>query len=328
MLRKSNLFFLIFISLNLSISISAETYKNTNGKSIDKPLSDLIKWRSNRSDPIISIIETSNGWKDIKLNQKNFGVWVGHSTFYLNNGDLDILTDPIFSERASPIKFAGPKRLIKTPLKVSDINNIDIVIISHNHYDHLDIPSLKSIQKKFPNVIFLVPIGDKDLLRKYNLNNIYEFNWWESFTYKDTKFTFTPTQHWSARGIFDRNKSLWGGWFIETESLKLFHAGDTGYSNDFKAIKAKLGSPDYAFIPIGAYDPEWFMGESHVDPEDAVRIMEDLGNPDSFGMHWGTFSLTSEDTIEPKERLEVITKKKNIDNFISLIPGSIFKLNN
>ena len=326
MLRKSNLFFLIFISLNLSIS--AETYKNTNGKSIDKPLTDLIKWRSNRSDPIISIIETSDGWKDIKLNQKNFGVWVGHSTFYLNNGDLDILTDPIFSERASPIKFAGPKRLINTPLQISDINNIDIVVISHNHYDHLDIPSLKSIQKKFPNVVFLVPIGDKDLLRNYNLNNIYEFNWWESFTYKDTKFTFTPTQHWSARGIFDRNKSLWGGWFIETDSLKLFHAGDTGYSNDFKVIKEKLGIPDFAFIPIGAYDPEWFMGESHVNPEDAVRIMEDLGRPDSFGMHWGTFTLTSEDTIEPIERLKIITDKKNIDNFISLIPGNVFKLNN
>jgi len=326
MLRKSNLFFLIFISLNLSIS--AETYKNTNGKSIDKPLTDLIKWRSNKSDPIISIIETSDGWKDIKLNQKNFGVWVGHSTFYLNNGDLDILTDPIFSDRASPIKFAGPKRLINTPLQISDINNIDIVVISHNHYDHLDIPSLKSIQKKFPNVVFLVPIGDKDLLRNYNLNNIYEFNWWESFTYKDTKFTFTPTQHWSARGIFDRNKSLWGGWFIETDSLKLFHAGDTGYSNDFKVIKEKLGIPDFAFIPIGAYDPEWFMGESHVNPEDAVRIMEDLGRPDSFGMHWGTFTLTSEDTIEPIERLKIITDKKNIDNFISLIPGDVFKLNN
>ena len=192
----------------------------------------------------------------------------------------------------------------------------------------MDIPSLKRIQKKFPNVVFLVPIGDKNLLRKYNLNNIYEFNWWESFTYKETKFTFTPTQHWSARGILDRNKSLWGGWFIETDSLKLFHAGDTGYSNDFKVIKEKLGIPDFAFIPIGAYDPEWFMGESHVNPEDAVRIMEDLGRPDSFGMHWGTFTLTSEDTLEPMERLKIITDKKNIDNFISLIPGNVFKLNN
>jgi len=326
MLKENSLIFFLFIAIFLPLN--AETYKNTNGKSIDKPLSDLLEWRSNKTDPVISIIDISEEWRLLKSNQKNYGIWIGHSTFYINNGDIDILTDPIFSKRASPIKFAGPKRIIDAPIQISDLSNVDIVVISHNHYDHLDIPSLKKIQEQFPDVIFLVPIGDKKLLKKYSLKNIYEFNWWESFSIKNTRFTFTPTQHWSARGIFDRNKSLWGGWFIETESLKLFHAGDTGYSNDFKAIKAKLGSPDYAFIPIGAYDPEWFMGESHVNPEDAVRIMEDLGNPDSFGMHWGTFSLTSEDTIEPKERLEVITKKKNIDNFISLIPGSIFKLNN
>ena len=326
MLKENSLIFFLFIAIFLPLN--AETYKNTNGKSIDKPLSDLLEWRSNKTDPVISIIDISEEWRLLKSNQKNYGIWIGHSTFYINNGDIDILTDPIFSKRASPIKFAGPKRIIDAPIQISDLSNVDIVVISHNHYDHLDIPSLKKIQEQFPDVIFLVPIGDKKLLKKYSLKNIYEFNWWESFSIKNTRFTFTPTQHWSARGIFDRNKSLWGGWFIETESLKLFHAGDTGYSNDFKAIKAKLGSPDYAFISIGAYDPEWFMGESHVNPEDAVRIMEDLGNPDSFGMHWGTFSLTSEDTIEPKERLEVITKKKNIDNFISLIPGSIFKLNN
>ena len=326
MLKENSLIFLLFIAFNLPIN--AEVYKNTNGKSIDKPLSDLLEWRSNKTDPLISIIDTSQEWRSINSNQKNYGIWIGHSTFFINNGDLDILTDPIFSKRASPIRFAGPKRLIDSPLQISDLKNVDIVVISHNHYDHLDIPSLKTIQKLFPEVIFLVPVGDKKLLKKYSLKNIYEFNWWESFSLKNTKFIFTPTQHWSARGIFDRNKSLWGGWFIKTESLKLFHAGDTGYSDDFKAIRAKLGSPDYAFIPIGAYDPEWFMGESHVNPEDAVQIMEDLGNPDSFGMHWGTFTLTSEDTIEPKERLEAITKKKNIDNFISLTPGSLFKLNN
>ena len=326
MLKENSLIFFLFIAIFLPLN--AEIYKNTNGKSIDKPLSDLLEWRSNRVEPLISIIATSQEWRSINQDQKNYGIWIGHSTFFINNGDLDILTDPIFSNRASPIRFAGPKRLIDSPLQISDLRNVDIVVISHNHYDHLDIPSLKTIQKLFPEVIFLVPVGDKNLLKKYSLKNIHEFNWWESFSLKNTKFIFTPTQHWSARGIFDRNKSLWGGWFIETESLKLFHAGDTGYSDDFKTIKAKLGSPDYAFIPIGAYDPEWFMGESHVNPEDAVQIMEDLGNPNSFGMHWGTFTLTSEDTIEPKERLEVITKKKNIDNFISLTPGSLFKLNN
>ena len=316
--------FLLFILPNLSLA----DYVNTNGKAINKPLSDLLEWRSNRVKPIISSINISNNWQNISNTEKHYGIWIGHSTFYINNGNLDILTDPIFSERASPIKFAGPKRLINTPLNVSDLKNVDVVTISHNHYDHLDIPSLKLIQKKFPEVIFLVPVGDKALLKKYKLKNIYELSWWETFTLKETKFTFTPTQHWSARGIFDRNKSLWGGWYFETQNLKLFHAGDTGYSEDFKNIKNKLGKPDYAFIPIGAYDPEWFMTESHVTPENAVRIMEDLGSPYSFGMHWGTFALTSEDTLEPYERLKTYTSSIGIQNFITLIPGDIFKLNN
>jgi len=316
--------FLLFILSNLSLA----DYVNTNGKAINKPLSDLLEWRSNRVKPIISSINISNNWKNISNTEKHYGIWIGHSTFYINNGNLDILTDPIFSERASPIKFAGPKRLINTPLNVSDLKNVDVVTISHNHYDHLDIPSLKLIQKKFPEVIFLVPVGDKALLKKYKLKNIYELSWWETFTLKETKFTFTPTQHWSARGIFDRNKSLWGGWYFETQNLKLFHAGDTGYSEDFKNIKNKLGKPDYAFIPIGAYDPEWFMTESHVTPENAVRIMEDLGSPYSFGMHWGTFALTSEDTLEPYERLKTYTSSIGIQHFITLTPGDIFKLNN
>ena len=308
-------------------NIHAE-YKNTNGKAINKSFSDLLEWRSNRTKPNLSIIKTADTWKQINSNSISYGVWIGHSTFLLNNGSLDILTDPIFSNRASPISFAGPKRLIQPPLEISNLLNVDIVVISHNHYDHLDIPSLKKIQKKFPDVIFLVPVGDKSLLSKYNLNNIYEFNWWESYTLKDTTFTFVPTQHWSARGIFDRNESLWGGWYIASKKMKLLHVGDTGYSKDFINIKNTLGTPDFAFIPIGAYDPEWFMGESHVNPEDAVKIMEDLGNPTSFAMHWGTFVLTSEDTLEPIERLEQITKLKNITNFYSLTPGSIFNLNN
>lgn len=324
MMYKIFITFLLFLLSSLSFA----DYVNTNGRAINKPLSDLLEWRSNKVEPVISTINISNNWQDISNNEKQYGIWIGHSTFYINNGNLDILTDPIFSNRASPLKFAGPKRLINTPLNVSDLKNVDVVTISHNHYDHLDIPSLKLIQKKFPEVIFLVPVGDKALLKKYKLKNIYELTWWETFTLKETKFTFTPTQHWSARGIFDRNESLWGGWYFETKNLKLFHAGDTGYSEDFKNIKNKLGKPDYAFIPIGAYDPEWFMAESHVTPEDAVRIMEDLGNPNSFGMHWGTFALTSEDTIEPFERLKTHTSSLGIHNFITLTPGDIFKLDN
>ena len=148
----------------------------------------------------------------------------------------------------------------------------------------------------------------------------------QSFKASNFEFIFTPVQHWSKRSLFDRNKSLWGGWYIKHKEYSLYHAGDTGYSNDFKDTKIKLGSPKYAFIPIGAYDPEWFMAESHVNPEDAVQIMLDLEAEKAFGMHWGTFSLTDEDTIEPRERLKNAVKENNSIDFITLKPGKIINL--
>ena len=139
--------------------------------------------------------------------------------------------------------------------------------------------------------------------------------------------SFDPVQHWSKRGLFDRNKSLWGGWYIEHDKYSLYHAGDTGYSSDFIDTKERLGPPKYAFIPIGAYDPEWFMSESHVNPEDAVQIMIDLEAEYSFGMHWGTFKLTDEDTLEPPVRLKEAAKDANIKKFKSLVPGQVVNLN-
>ena len=193
-------------------------------------------------------------------------------------------------------------------------------------HDHLDIYSLKKISKKHPEAIFLVPAGDEKLLKRKKIKNVYNFDWWESIEHKGFLITFTPVQHWSKRSLFDRNKSLWGGWFFKHKDYSLYHAGDTGYSKDFIDTKIKLGSPKYAFIPIGAYDPEWFMAESHVNPEDAVQIMLDLEAEKAFGMHWATFVLTDEDTIEPKIRLEKeIMKYKDLD-FISVVPGSIINL--
>ena len=161
--------------------------------------------------------------------------------------------------------------------------------IRDSHYDHLDINSLVKISKKNPDAKFLVPKGDKKILTKRGIENVSEFLWWENSIVKNLKMTFTPVQHWSARGLGDRNKSLWGGWFFESSGLNLFHAGDTGYSNDFLMTKEKLGAPEYALIPIGAYSPEWFMAENHVNPEDALQIAIDLDAKKSIGMHWGTF---------------------------------------
>ena len=302
-------------------------YKNSDGKAINKSFKELLEWSRNSEDPVLSYIDISSEWKDIDLaKDDNYVIWIGHSTFLIKKNGFTILTDPIFSERASPFKRVGPKRLIPPALSLEDIPKIDIVTVSHNHYDHLDIDSLQRISKLHPDAVFLVPAGDLKLLKRKKIINTYEFEWWETFSINNISFTFTPVQHWSKRGLFDRNKSLWGGWYIQYPDYALYHAGDTGYSKDFKDTKNKLGSPKYAFIPIGAYDPEWFMASSHVNPEDALQIMIDLEAEHAFGMHWGTFVLTDEDTLEPPQRLKQALKNSQDIDFQSLQPGKVIDL--
>ena len=309
----------------LIIPLSAFTkYKNTDGEAIDKSIKDLIRWQRNQKKPVLAYIDSSDDWQNLDFeSEDNFLIWIGHSTFLIKKDGLTILTDPVFSNRASPFKRFGPKRLIPPSLKIGDLPPIDIITISHNHYDHLDIRSLKKISKKYPKTVFLIPEGDIDIFNQRNIKNVIEFKWWQGFDFKDHTFTFTPVKHWSARGLFDRNESLWGGWFISSNDYSIYHAGDTGYSNDFKETQKKLGSPKYALIPIGAYDPEWFMSSSHVNPEDAIRIMQDLGAQHSYGMHWGTFTLTAEDTLDPPKRLNEAIRQKNINNFDVLAPGEV-----
>ena len=319
---------LLLILLLLSSNYIFSQYKNTSGEALDKSFSDMVKWIRADNETVLSSIEVSSEWKDFDLNQNdNYTIWIGHSTFLIKTDGVTILTDPIFSDRASPFSNIGPKRLIPPSMDINDLPNIDFVTVSHNHYDHLDVPTLKQLSKINPNTIFLIPAGDLKLLHRKGIKNAFEFHWWESYKEKGFTFTFTPVQHWSKRGLFDRNKSLWGGWYVEHDKYSLYHAGDTGYSSDFIDTKERLGPPKYAFIPIGAYDPEWFMSESHVNPEDAVQIMIDLEAEYSFGMHWGTFKLTDEDTLEPPVRLKEAAKDANIKKFKSLVPGQVVNLN-
>tara|TARA_B100000282_G_scaffold296801_1_gene280156 strand:+ start:1585 stop:2559 length:975 start_codon:yes stop_codon:yes gene_type:complete len=304
-----------------------ERFTNSDGYRNEKTLRDILKWSWSREEPKKEYIEIKE-ITDQKFfdNKSLYALWIGHSTFLINNGDITILFDPVFSERASPLPFAGPKRLIKPAIKIEDLPYIDVIAISHNHYDHFDINSLRKIQKRFPKVKILVPKGDLKLLSNYKLENGYEFVWWESLIVNKTSFTFTPAQHWSARGLRDRNKSLWGSWFTSYNNFNIFHAGDTGYSDDFVNIKNKLGPTDFAMIPIGAYDPEWFMNYSHVNPEEAINIAKDLGSKKSVGMHWGTFILTDEPVLEPRERLLNNNFMQEI-NFTTVTPGEIITLN-
>ena len=319
----------IVISFFCSSYAGAQTYKNTNEQENGKSFGQLMTWvLDGEKSPEKIEIETSTQWQELAPTQTNYAVWIGHATYLINNGDINILTDPIFSKRASPVGFAGPKRMIPPAMTLNDLPKIDAVVVSHNHYDHLDIWSLKKLFKLNSETIFLVPTGDKKRLVKAGIRNVVEMNWWDIFRVSNTEFHFTPVQHWSKRGLFDRNKSLWGGWFIKSNDLSLYHAGDTGYSSDFKTTYERLGAPDYSFIPIGAYDPRWFMQDSHVNPEEAVQIALDLKTPHSFGMHWGTFTLTDEPVLEPPARLKEALKKQNLESdfFISPKPGEILQL--
>ena len=306
-----------------------ETFSNSDSSVIPKTLGDVVEWRMTKDlSPERIELKTSNEWQSLDSKSTQYAVWIGHATYLLNTGDVTVLTDPIFSERASPVGWAGPERLVPPAVPLEQLPSIDVVVISHNHYDHLDLPSLKVLQKNNPNLIFLVPQGDKALLVSHDLSHVYEFRWWQSIQINQTEFTFTPVQHWSGRGITGRNTSLWGGWFLKSPNLSIYHAGDTGYSNDFVATQMRLGTPDVAFIPIGAYKPRWFMKNQHVNPAEAVQIALDLKVTRSFAMHWGTFVLTDEPIKEPRTMLVQELKERNLapDFFIAPAPGAVLSL--
>ncbi len=239
--------------------------------------------------------------------------WVGHSTALLQLNGLNIIMDPVFSDRVSPVSFFGPKRVVPLPFEVSALPAMDIVLISHSHYDHLDYFSVKSIDaQNAGKTLFLVPLGVASWFREHGIENVKEFDWWDELKIGEMIFTFTPAQHWTQRTPWDYKRSLWGGWSVKLEAFHFLYTGDTGYSLDFKDIRSKLGKVNVAMIPIGAYEPRWFMGKQHVDPDGAVRIHQDLEADFSVGVHWGTFPLADEPMAEPPLELERARERQGL----------------
>jgi len=230
--------------------------------------------------------------------------WIGHATMLVQMGGLSILTDPHFTERASPSGSFGPKRRVPPALSLEQLPHIDAVVISHNHYDHLDRKTVERLAVQPGGApMYFVPLGLKAWFAEQGIANVTEMDWWDLAEYRGLRVHFTPTQHWSARTRFDTMETLWGGWLLESPDFRFYFAGDTGYSRDFRDIHDRLGPVDLAALPIGAYEPRWFMKIMHIDPDEAVQIHHDLGARYSVGMHWGTFQLTDEPIDEPPRRL-------------------------
>jgi len=229
--------------------------------------------------------------------------WVGHATFLLQLEGLNVLTDPVFSRRVSPFSFAGPERLAPLGLALDELPAIDLVLISHNHYDHLDEAAVKVLARDHAQATFVVPLGVKKWFAARGITRVVELDWWQAATVGEASITALPAQHFSGRGPHDRNATLWCSLLIEVAGKKVYFAGDTGYSADFADIGKAYPGIDLALLPIGAYEPNDFMRSVHVNPEEAVKIFKDLGARHAAAMHWGTFRLTLEPLDEPPQRL-------------------------
>ena len=239
--------------------------------------------------------------------------WVGHSTFLLQVGGLNVLTDPVWGERASPVSFAGPKRWTPPGLDFDALPPIDVVLVSHDHYDHLDAPTVRRLTARHPGARWYVPLGVARWLTKRGAASVVERDWWESAELPAGRgrVTCVPAQHFAGRRATNRDATLWCGWTIEAAGRSVYYVGDTGYFPDVADAARRAGAPfDLVLMPVGAYAPRWFMRPVHNDPDDAVRAYRELvaASPEGArppvmaGMHWGTFKLTDESMDEPPRR--------------------------
>ncbi len=237
--------------------------------------------------------------------------FIGHSTFLIQTASGNILTDPMYSQRAGPLNVLGPKRVRQPAVLFDDLPPISTVLLSHNHYDHCDLRTLGMLADRFDPIV-VTPMGNGALVRSAGIRRVEELDWWQEARTSPLPLTITPAQHFSARSPFDRNRALWGGFLVMAGGPRLFFAGDTAYAPFFRDVRERLGPIDLALLPIGAYEPRWFMQSVHMNPAEAVQAHLDLDASLSVGMHFGTFQLTTEGIDEPLRALEEARRARDI----------------
>ncbi|NBD23632.1 MBL fold metallo-hydrolase [Paenibacillus glycinis] len=292
-------------------------YTNLNPAAVPKTFREVRQWRRDRSG---RMKQKDYSYKvpvvapDLAFLQGNAGeptlTWIGHSTFLVQLAGLNIVTDPIWAE-----KLAHHTRLVPPGLAIADVPPIDVILISHSHYDHLNIASLKRLTG---SKMLIVPIGLADKLRRKGFSSVIELDWWQSAVIRGVTFTFVPAQHWSRRTLTDTNSSRWGGFVLErSNEPTIYFAGDSGYFDGFKQIGQRFADIDVALMPIGAYDPEWFMGPQHVTPEEALQAFRDTGARHFVPMHYGSYKLADDTPREALDRLEAEIRR------LRLKPGTV-----
>jgi L-ascorbate metabolism protein UlaG (beta-lactamase superfamily) len=252
--------------------------------------------------------------------------FVGHATFLIRTPELCMITDPVFAKRAGPYALIGPRRVREPGVRFADVPRITHILLSHNHYDHCDLAALARLRARdAPRVVTL--LGNGRLLRAAGIDDAEELEWWEA-SREPFLIAATPAQHFSARTPFDRNRALWGGFVVQAGRSRIFFAGDSGYGPHFTAVGERFRNIDLALMPIGAYEPRWFMKDVHMNPQEAVRAHLDTGARQSIGMHFGTFRLTTEGIDAPEDHLARARTAAGLSShdFFTLSVGGSFTL--
>lgn len=278
-------------------SLPGGRFGNPWGAVNDKGLMDVLRWRLSARDsafraakrqqaPSLPVASDPAGrWSSLPAGARV--QWLGHATILVELDGLTFLVDPLFG-RAGPVV----PRAVPAPRLPDSLPRIDAVLVSHGHYDHLDRPSLAAVAERWPEALFVVPQGQAASLPA-RCRRVVSLTWWQAVRLEGVQITLVPAQHWHRRGAFDQDRALWGGWHLQG-TRSLYHSGDTGYFGGFRAIQRALGAVDVAVLPLGAYEPRWFMGMQHMSPEDSLQAWHDLGAQHFVGMHWGTYDLTDE----------------------------------
>jgi L-ascorbate metabolism protein UlaG (beta-lactamase superfamily) len=237
--------------------------------------------------------------------------FIGHATFLIQTAAGNILTDPMYSLRAGPLNVLGPRRVRQPAVPFDQLPSISIVALSHNHYDHCDLRTLRILADRFDPIV-VTPLGNGALVRSTGIRRVEELDWWDEAKTTAVPITLTPAQHFSARSPLDRNRALWGGFVLDAAGTRIFFAGDTAYAPLFRDVRQRLGPIDLALLPIGAYEPRWFMQAVHMNPAEAVQAHLDLEASESVGMHFGTFQMTTEGIDEPLRALDEARRARQI----------------